>query len=70
MQKWEYLWMYLAQDNKDKSKFVYIANGHRVEAQGHGEALNIVGKDGWELVSVMITIQTFPQFYFKRPISD
>jgi hypothetical protein len=70
MQKWEYMWMYLAQDPQDKSKYVYFANGERIEAPNHGAALNVVGKDGWELVTVMITVQTFPQFFLKRPISD
>jgi hypothetical protein len=72
MQKWEYMWMYVAHE---KGKNVYIANGERLESQTHPEALNAVGKEGWELVAIFtspiyLTTPNFPQFCLKRPISD
>ena len=73
MQKWEYMWIYVAQE---KGKQVYIANGERLEAQTYQEALNAVGKEGWELVAVIppalfpAATQTLAQFCLKRPIVD
>ena len=70
MQKWEYLWMYLANDPDDKTRFIYVANGERLAVESHGAALNAVGEDGWELVGVTVTSQALPQFYLKRLISN
>jgi hypothetical protein len=73
MQKWEYMWIYVSHE---KGKQVLVANGQRLKAQSYPEALSAVGKDGWELVSVIPPApipalpQTFPQFCLKRPISD
>lgn len=73
MQQWEYMWIYVAHE---KGKHVYVANGERLEAQTNVEALNAVGKEGWELVSSIIVpptsgyTQTFPQFCLKRPTSE
>lgn len=71
MQKWEYMWIYLA---KEKRKQIYIANGERLNAGTYAEALNVVGQDGWELVSVIPPTSIrranfeFPQFCLKRPV--
>jgi len=70
MQKWEYLWIYVATDLKDKSRITYVKNGQPFEARNHADALNQAGHDGWELVGMSITSQSFPQFFLKRPISD
>lgn len=71
MQKWEYLWIYIAVDPADSTKFLYMASGQRLGAKNHGDALNEVGKDGWELAAVTLTPPAaFPQFYLKRPISN
>jgi len=43
MQKWEYMWIYVAHE---KGHQVFIANGHRLQAQTYPDALNIVGQDG------------------------
>ncbi len=73
MQKWEYMWIYVTHEN---GKYVYVANGQRLEAQSNPEALNVAGKQGWELVSVIpppaipAHAQTFPQFCLKRPLSE
>jgi len=78
MQKWEYMWIYMAHE---QGKNVFVANGERLAAQTYPEALNAVGKEGWELVTTIITpqgyiptqifpAQNFPQFCLKRPISD
>jgi len=74
MQKWEYMWMSVA---LEKGKQVFVANGKRLPAQSYSEALNELGKDGWELVSVIqpaikfpVPLQSFPQFCLKRPIPD
>ena len=74
MQKWEYMWMYMA---TEKNRQVFIANGERLQRQTYAEALNALGKDGWELVSVIppsLTLptpsQSFPQFCFKRALSE
>ena len=73
MQKWEYMWIYVA---TEKAKQVYIANGERLEAQSYQEALNAVGKEGWELVAVVpesvipTATNAFAQFCLKRPSSD
>ena len=55
---------------------MYVANGERLEAQTYTEALNIVGKDGWELVGVIpptvisTPTRAFAQFCLKRPLAD
>lgn len=56
---------------------VYVANGERLPAQTYPEALDIVGKDGWELVAVVPPsaflgrpTHTFAQFCLKRPLAD
>jgi len=40
MQKWEYLWMYIA---SEKGAQVFVANGERLQAQSYPEALNAFG---------------------------
>jgi hypothetical protein len=74
MQKWEYMWMYVA---SEKGAQIFIANGERLPAQTFPEALNLLGNDGWELVSIIspgmalpVPMQSFPQFCLKMPISD
>jgi len=73
MQKWEYMWIYVAHE---KGHQIFVANGARLEAQTYEDALNVVGKEGWELVTVVppTTIptptQSFAQFCLKRPIVD
>lgn len=73
MQKWEYMWIYVS---PEKGNQVYLANGERLEAQTYQEALNAVGKEGWELVAVIppnpisTSMQIFAQFCLKRPIPD
>lgn len=74
MQKWEYMWMYASQE---KGKQIFIANGERLQAQTYSDALNALGKDGWELVAVIppvikfpIPMQSVPQFCLKRPVSE
>jgi hypothetical protein len=72
MQQWEYMWIYVT---SEKGQQVYIANGERLAAQTYHEALNAVGKEGWELVTVIpaTSIPTpthgFAQLCLKRPIS-
>ncbi|HKP36685.1 MAG TPA: DUF4177 domain-containing protein [Pyrinomonadaceae bacterium] len=72
MQRWEYMWIYVT---NEKGQRVYVANGERLHAQAYHEALNAVGKDGWELVAVIPpptlpgAMQSFAQFCLKRPIS-
>ena len=73
MQKWEYMWIYV---DDSRGSPVYSANGERMSAQTYAEALNIVGKDGWELVAVVppsalrAPTTTFAQLCLKRPIAD
>jgi len=74
MQKWEYMWMYMA---SEKGRQVFIANGERLQKQTYAEALNALGKDGWELVSVIppnLTLPaptpSFPQFCLKRALPE
>jgi len=73
MQKWEYMWIYV---NDSGGSPVYLANGERLPAQTYAEALNIVGKDGWELVAVVppavvrTATQAYAQFCLKRPLAD
>ena len=66
------MWIYV---DTEKGRQVYIANGKRLAAQSYVEALNAVGKDGWELVAVIppsfklpVPLQNVPQFCLKRPI--
>jgi hypothetical protein len=55
---------------------VYVSNGERLPAQTYAEALNIVGKDGLELVAVAPTAvvrnatKAYAQFCLKRPLTD
>lgn len=73
MQKWEYMWMYV---DDSVGKRVYVANGERLNAQTYTEALNTLGKQGWELVGVIpptlisTPTRTFAQFCLKRPLPD
>jgi hypothetical protein len=74
MQKWEYMWMYVT---SEKGAQVFVANGERLPAQSYAEALNVLGKEGWELVTAIpppfkfpVPMQSFPQFCLKRPLSD
>jgi len=73
MQNWEYMWIYVSQE---KGRQVYVANGKRLEAETYQEALNAVGKEGWELVAVIppslisSSTHTFAQFCLKRPTSE
>ena len=73
MHKWEYLWIYV---DDSSGTPVYVANGERLPAQTYPEALNIAGKDGWELVAVVPPsalgrpTHTFAQFCLKRPLAD
>jgi hypothetical protein len=72
MQQWEYMWIYVT---SEKGQQVYIANGERLEAQTYQEALNAVGKEGWELVTVIppsiipTPTHSFVHLCLKRPIS-
>ena len=71
MQRWEYMWIYVAQE---KGTSVFIANGDRLTARTSVEALNAVGQQGWELVAIIygsapsLMSQNMPQFCLKRPI--
>jgi len=70
MQQWEYMWIYV---DDAKGQQVYVANGERLQAQTYPEALNEVGKDGWELVAIVppsfgTKMASWPQFCLKRPI--
>ena len=74
MQKWEYMWVSVT---SEKAALVFVANGERLQAQTYSEALNALGKDGWELVTTIpppfvlpTRMRSFPQFCLKRPISD
>lgn len=73
MQRWEYMWIYVS---SEKGKNVFVANGERLEAQSYAEALNSVGKEGWELVAVIqpavlpTPTNTLGQFCLKRPIGN
>lgn len=73
MQKWEYMWIYVTHE---KGKQVYVANGERLGAETYQEALNAVGREGWELVTVLpptivpTPTQSFAQFCLKRPLAD
>ena len=71
MQQWEYMWIYI--DNA-MGKQVYVANGERLQAESYHQALNEVGKDGWELVAIVppktlaSKIESRLQFCLKRPV--
>ena len=47
-----------------------VVKANRLEASNHTDALNTAGLDGWEIVGMSITSQSFLQFFLKRPISD
>ena len=73
MQKWEYMWIYV---NNSGGEQIFVANGEQLQAQTYAEALNIVGRDGWELVAVVppAALRTpttaYATFCLKRPIAD
>ena len=57
MQKWEYTWVYVT---REKGALVFVANGQRLQTQTYSAALNALGKDGWELVTVIPPPIVFP----------
>ena len=71
MQQWEYMWIYV---DDAMGKQVYVANGERLQAHTYQQALNEVGKDGWELVAIIPPktlapkMESRPQFCLKRPL--
>jgi hypothetical protein len=73
MQKWEYMWMYV---DDSGGKQAYVANGEHLPAQSNPEALNLLGRDGWELVSVIppgaikTARRAYLHFCLKRPLAD
>jgi len=74
MAKWEYMWMYVS---SDRGRQIFVANGEHLQAQTYTEALNLLGKDGWELVAIIpppikfpVPMQSSPQFCLKRPVRD
>jgi hypothetical protein len=50
MQQWEYLWIHVT---TEKGRQVFVANGEQLDAHTYQEALNRVGKEGWELVAMI-----------------
>lgn len=73
MQKWEYIWLSVT---VEKGTYVYLANGQRLTAATYSDALNSLGREGWELVCALSMRQTslatesIPQFCLKRPIAN
>ena len=73
MQKWEYMWIYVTHE---KGKHSFVANGEKLDVQTYQDALNLVGKNGWELVTAIpptptsTPTSTFPQFCLKRAVED
>lgn len=75
MQKWEYMWMYVT---TKRGAQIFVANGEQLRVQSYSEALNALGKDGWELVTAIpppiafpiFPTRSSPQFCLKRPLSD
>jgi hypothetical protein len=70
MQKWEYMWIHVA---TEKGKHAFVANGEHLDVQTYQDALNQVGKEGWELVAVIPPTalgspSSVAEFCFKRPI--
>jgi hypothetical protein len=59
MTKWEYI--YFTEAEKE---------GSSLHPPSHKERLNDLGKDGWELVSVVFdSTGLVKKLYFKRPLS-
>jgi Domain of unknown function (DUF4177) len=72
MQKWEYMWIHVA---SEKGKQTFVANGEPLNVQTYRDALNHVGKDGWELVAAipptaLSSSSSIAEFCLKRPIQD
>jgi hypothetical protein len=70
MQNWEYMWIHVS---TEMGKQTYVANGERLEVQTYQDALNHVGKEGWELVAVipptaLRSPSSIAEFCLKRPI--
>ena len=47
----------------------YVANGERLHAQTYAQSLNIVGKDGWDLVCAAKRF-TRAYYYFRSVLSE
>ena len=72
MQKWEYMWIHVV---SEKGKQTFVANGEPLNVQTYRDALNHVGKDGWELVAAipptaLSSSSSVAEFILKRPIQS
>ena len=50
LERWEYMWMVV---NIRKGRLVFTANGQELASSTYTQALNALGWEGWELVSVI-----------------
>jgi hypothetical protein len=70
MQRWEYIWLALA------DKTYLTSDGREWEDAGIATVLNELGGDGWEMTGNTYNRPNerspaeLSRFYFKRPIED
>ena len=61
-------WEYLVLEHQGRYWFVNRKKEEKLDGKPNHEVLNIIGRDGWELVNFLDRDRIEFYFYFKRPV--